>query len=390
MKLPFVENFADGKVVMLVYGAIGRDPETGEGIDGAHFAQVLNYLQGEPSVNEIEVRVNSGGGVLLDAIMIFNAIRSSNKPCNTIIDGIAASSGGLIAMAGQKRSMNDFGRLMVHAPSLPDKLRETLDDNTIKMLDQFQDLIADVLASNSRHNKAAINTLINAETWFTASQALNDGFVDEIINTDRKFNEIFDGLDLKNADLSLVVNQITNFKQDKNIMKTVKNTLGLVESASEDAVNTAIQVVIDAKNEAVDALTVEQDAHQATNVKLAATEIKAKEVNDAAATAYVENAIKEGKFSADKKDELIAQAINNPEGFRLFLEAMATPAKKITDVIDTKGDAALAKANEVIDGKLDGKTFRELEKTSPKVLNALLANEPKKHAALYAAQYQTA
>jgi len=385
MNLQYVENFADGKVVLLVYGAIGGD----EGVNGARFAEVINYLQHEPAVHEIEVRINSHGGVVLDALNIFNAIRGSKKPCNTVIDGIAASSGGLVAMAGHKRMINDFGRLMVHAPQLSDKVRVDLDENVIKMLDQFQDLIADLLTANSRHEKAQINAMISAETWFTADQALADGFVDEVLNTDRDFTEIFNELDLANADLALVVNQISNHKNVPK-METIKNTLGLDSSVSEQVVNTAISKIVNAKDDAEKALLKEQNAHKATKDALDVANVATKEVNDAAATAYVENAIKDGKFKPEQKEILTAQAIENLGDFKAICKSIATPAKRITDTIDTEGDAKKAKAGEVVNGKLDGKTFREIEKDAPQVLAQLLVNEPTKHAELYAAQYPKA
>lgn len=386
--MQFVENFSDGKVVMLVYGGIGVDEETGEGINGAMFAQVLNYLQHEPEVREIEVRVNSHGGVVLDALNIFNAIRTSKKPCNTVIDGIAASSGGLVAMAGHKRMINDFGRLMVHAPNLPDKVREELDENTVKMLDQFQDLIADLLTANSKHEKAEIMNLINAETWFTSEQALDAGFVDEVIDTGRKFEDIFNELDLNNADLSLVVNQLNNHK---NIikMKKIKNTLGLDENVSEAVVEAKIEEITNNATKAENALTAEKTAHDATKQKLTDAEAKVTEINNSAAESYVENCIKEGKFSADKKEELVAQAKNNLDGFKTLAESIATPAKKITDKIDTKGDAKAAKAGEVVDGKLDGKTLRDIEKSNPTLVKNLIENEPEKYKQLFVAQYGT-
>ncbi len=75
MDLQYVENFTGGTVVMLVYGEIGGE----KGVNGAQFAQVIQYLQGDPEVLDIEVRVNSHGGGVLDALNIFNAIRGYKK-----------------------------------------------------------------------------------------------------------------------------------------------------------------------------------------------------------------------------------------------------------------------------------------------------------------------
>ncbi len=173
-------------------------------------------------------------------------------------------------------------------------------------------------------------------------------------------------------------------------METIKNTLGLDSSVSEQVVNTAISKIVNAKDDAEKALLKEKNAHQATKDALDVANVATKEVNDSAATAYVENAIKDGKFKPEQKEILTAQAIENFGGFKALCESIATPAKRITDTIDTKGDAQAAKAGEVVNGKLDGKTFREIEKDAPQVLAQLLVNEPTKHAELYAAQYPKA
>jgi ATP-dependent Clp protease, protease subunit len=384
MELQYVTNFNKGKVVLLVQGAIGYDPEDGTGVDGKSFASTIEYLQHESEVTEIEVRVNSHGGVVMDALNIFNAIRGSKKPCNTVIEGIAASSGGIIAMAGHKRYMNDFARLMIHAPTIPDSIREELDENTVKMLDQFNDMIADILTANSKHDKSKILNIINDETWLTSAQALEAGFVDEVLPTGRNFDEIFNELNFAEADLALVLNQISTQKNTIH-METVKNTLGLDKNVAENVVNSAVTKLKDNEAAAVANLTSEKEAHEATKAKLVKAQAKIEEVNNAAAVAFVENAIKDGKLNADNKDSLIEQAKNNLEGFQSFCDAIATPAARITDKLDTKTGAP--KAGEVVDGKLDGKTLRDLEKSNPEKVANLMASEPEKYNALYKAQY---
>lgn len=376
--LEHVENFSGGKAVLLLYGVIGRD-EDGDGIDGRWFAQDIAYLQNYDEVTEIEVRINSQGGKVLDAFNIFNAIKTSTKPCNTIIDGIAASSAGIVAMAGRKRSINDFGRLMIHAPTLPESVREQVDENDLKMLDNIGDQIAEILTKNSSKTKDEIVALIEAETWFTANEAKAAGFVDEVINTDRQFEEILNELNL-NSDLSLVVNSMSN-QLKKGTMKDlakIKNTLKLDANVSQEVVEEKIA-------ETINALETEKTAHQATKDSLVKAENSLKEVADSAAVAYVENAIKEGKYSPEAKDALVAQAKNDLPGFKTITEAMKTPAAKIVDQIKPEG--AKAATGEVVDGKFDGKTLRELEKSNPELVQNLKDNEFDKYKALYKAQY---
>ena len=50
-------------------------------------------------VDEIVVRINSGGGSAFDGFAIYNALRSHDAHVTTIVEGYAASAASLIALA---------------------------------------------------------------------------------------------------------------------------------------------------------------------------------------------------------------------------------------------------------------------------------------------------
>ena len=108
--LKFIVNQTETTAEMLIYNNIGSD-----GTSGQRFAEELKFLESF-GLNEIKVRINSGGGSVLDGFAIFTAIYNSPMNVNTYVDGIAASMAGVIAMAGKKRYMVDFGKIMVHDP----------------------------------------------------------------------------------------------------------------------------------------------------------------------------------------------------------------------------------------------------------------------------------
>lgn len=374
MKLNFVQNIQQGVVDVLLYDEIGRNPETGKGISGAHFAAELQWLDQNPEVNEIRVRINSPGGYLMDGISIFNAIRNASKPCNTYIDGVAASSAGIIAMAGKKRYISDFGRLMVHAPSVAGEEREKMDPKTIESLDQFQDVIVSILSANSKCSPAKAKSYVEAETWFNANDALKNGFVDEIIKTGREIESIINELN-KVTNAAQVFNTIQKFiSQKPNEMSKlidIKNKLGLDSAATDDQLETAVNnLVADNKTLKNENATL-KDAQKA--------------INKTAAEAIVAQAIKDGKFAAEKKEALIAQAENNLDNFKQMVEAIPTPAKDIRNGIENNDPTAAS--GKVVDGKFNGKTFREWEKSDPRVIENLLKTDAKAHNELFKSQY---
>lgn len=65
------------------------------------------FREAESAYDRINIHINSPGGVISEGLVMFNTIRSSKKEVHTYNDGLAASMGAMILMAGHT----------VHAPS---------------------------------------------------------------------------------------------------------------------------------------------------------------------------------------------------------------------------------------------------------------------------------
>jgi ATP-dependent protease ClpP protease subunit len=375
MNLRFVANYQRGVVDLQLYDEIGYNPENGRGISGRQFAAEIQWLDSQPDVSVIRVRVNSPGGLVIDALSIISAIRNCTKTVETYIDGVAASSAGLIAVVGKKRYMSDFGRLMVHAPSVTGQARENMDESTLKSVDALGDLIADVLSGNSEVKKAKMLKYIEAETWFNSKEALAEGLVDEIINTGRKAPVLSN-----TASIAEVCNSINSILQSNTeTMKTVKNFFQLPESANEAEVLEKVSNLEIEKTKAKNELTEVKN-------KLAQAETKLRDQAKAAATAVVNSAIAAGKIGAEKREELVALGVENMGLLEAMFAAIPTPAANVSNHLNPNDKGGESK---VVDGKFDGKTYRELEKSSPATISNLLKTDKKTHDELYKAQYGT-
>lgn len=139
-------------------------------------ARVLQQLNAAPG-GAVEVRLNSPGGLVSEGLAIYNALRP-RKP-TVYIDGVVASIASLIAMAGQKVIAAENSLLMIHDPwtdttGNPSQLRRTAD-----LLDKHLDAMVSAYA-RSGLKESQLRGLMAAETWMTAEEALDLGFVDEI------------------------------------------------------------------------------------------------------------------------------------------------------------------------------------------------------------------
>jgi ATP-dependent protease ClpP protease subunit len=121
----------------------------------------------------IRLRINSPGGDVFDGIAIYNALRAHPAKKTVHIDGLAASIASVIAMAGDEIVMADSAFMMIHdswgmAIGNADELRALA--NT---LEQIDGTIADIYRARTGKKADELRAMMDAETWMTASQAVD-------------------------------------------------------------------------------------------------------------------------------------------------------------------------------------------------------------------------
>lgn len=151
-----------------IYGEIGF-----WGMTAKDFAQELDAVS--VGASEILVSINSVGGDVFDANAIYAALRRHPLKVTTRADGVAASSGSLIFMAGDERVMPENAMLMIHnawiiTGGTADELRTTAD-----MMDKVRDGVV-AAYGRSGQGEAEIIDMMNATTWLTALEAQALGF----------------------------------------------------------------------------------------------------------------------------------------------------------------------------------------------------------------------
>ncbi|WP_183073599.1 head maturation protease, ClpP-related, partial [Roseinatronobacter ekhonensis] len=99
----------DGGAEVLIYDEIGA-----YGVSAKGFLAELGAL---PDETAIDLRLNSPGGSVFDAVAIHNALSRHAGSVTVWIDGIAASAASYIAMAGDEIVMPENAFLMIHDPS---------------------------------------------------------------------------------------------------------------------------------------------------------------------------------------------------------------------------------------------------------------------------------
>ena len=124
----------------------------------------------------ITVRINSPGGAADEGIDIFNILRDYPGEVTTINDSLAASAASVIFLAGSKRLMNDGSRVMIHrAMSIAFGNQEEI-RKTLQALESYDASLLDIYSQYLLNDdKAAIEAMLSAETWFGVDEAIESG-----------------------------------------------------------------------------------------------------------------------------------------------------------------------------------------------------------------------
>jgi ATP-dependent Clp endopeptidase proteolytic subunit ClpP len=180
---------------VLIYDEIGAYGVTAKGF--------LAEFGALPDDAAIDLRLNSPGGSVFDAVAIYNALKRHAGEITVWVDGIAASAASYIAMAGDTIVMPENAFLMIHDPS--GLVMGTAEDmrSTAEALDKVKGSLIQGYAAKSGKPDDEIANLMAAETWLDAKDALALGFIDRMAEP-VKLAASFDVSRFRNAPPELV------------------------------------------------------------------------------------------------------------------------------------------------------------------------------------------
>lgn len=147
------------------------------GVTSEDFMRDLSAI----TAKKINLRINSPGGFVDEALAIYNAIRDHPAMVTATVDGMAASAASFIFQAGDMRIMNRNTQLMIHQPY--SGLIGTAQDMRAEadLLDRHASNIAAMYAERSGVDAAKWLKAMEAETWYFGQEAVDAGLADEAI-----------------------------------------------------------------------------------------------------------------------------------------------------------------------------------------------------------------
>ncbi|WP_294658452.1 head maturation protease, ClpP-related [uncultured Fusobacterium sp.] len=164
-------------LTLRIYGYIGR------GWFASSSEEVNSEIERYGKVDEIHVRIHSPGGSIAEGCAIYNSLKNNSAKVKVFIEGECCSIATVIAMAGDEIVMSPVANFMIHNPLVSyisggaEELREKAE-----VLDKLKETIINAYTTKSHLSREEISDLMDKETYFTAKEALNKGFITGILD----------------------------------------------------------------------------------------------------------------------------------------------------------------------------------------------------------------
>lgn len=354
----YVQNISEeGIATILLYDGIGEytnsNGEACAGINGAEFAAEIEFLQDKCS--QINVRVNSFGGSVIQGYSIVSAIQNSSVPVHTFCDGLAASIAGVILLAGDHVTIKDYGTVMLHNPS------GSADDEVLALV---KNTLVTILSNSTHFTPERVSEVMDNETYFTAQEALTYGLVDEVQTTKKKPTVDTSSL------YAMAVCYNSLIQKPNTKMIKVKNQLGLDEEVNEEAVVTTIAELQDQVKNLTQTLEAEKTEKESLSAKLSQIEKDKEEAKLLEVTEMVNSFVSAGKIKDEEKDKYVNLAKIDFDTVKYTLSKIGnTEAAKIMNTVSNHLVLQNERANWTIRDfeMFDSKALAKIQKETPEL-----------------------
>lgn len=206
----FVNATKEHEHVMTIDGAIG---ESNVFYQATSAKDVKDALQGV-TASTIRIKLNSGGGDVFDGIEIYNYLKELEAKVIVEVTALAASAASIIAMAADEIIMRTGSTMMIHEASTVAYGTKADIQKTMNALEAIDESIVAIYAERTGKSAEELRNMITAETWFTADEAVVNGFA-TATDIVEETTALENNDDLINTIVEKVTAQLKNSKNDE-------------------------------------------------------------------------------------------------------------------------------------------------------------------------------
>ena len=190
---------------------------------------------------ELNLVISSGGGSVTEGMAIADLIANYPEETTATGIGLVASIATVVLLSADKVKMTENAFMMIHRPWSYTMGNADELEATAELLDKMEAKLLDIYTASVIKRKGSQDNLENkitemmaAETWMTSQEALEFGFIDEIVKTDEKNIDL---LPLQNSlskfinvPAALLINNKKNDDMGNSILEKIKSLLNQTET----------------------------------------------------------------------------------------------------------------------------------------------------------------
>ena len=145
-------------------------------------AQLL-YLQSEDSTKDIQMYINSPGGVIYAGLAVYDTMQWLRPDVSTFCMGMAMSMGAVLLAAGQheKRYALPNSTILIHQPLGGAEGQATDIEITAREILRLRRSLYEILAKHTGQPMERIVQDSDRNYYLTAAQAVEYGLIDEVL-----------------------------------------------------------------------------------------------------------------------------------------------------------------------------------------------------------------
>jgi len=183
-----LENTSKGERSYDIYSRLLRDriimldTEVNSHSASLIVAQIL-FLEADDPGRDILFYINSPGGSITAGMSIYDTMQFVKCDVQTIVCGLAASMGSLLASAGTKgkRFILPHSQHMIHQPLGGAAGQVTDVEIRYKELIRWKKILTELYAQNTGKEYAVLEKDMDRDNWMTAQQAVEYGLADKVL-----------------------------------------------------------------------------------------------------------------------------------------------------------------------------------------------------------------
>ncbi|GEN71584.1 head maturation protease, ClpP-related [Chryseobacterium lathyri] len=320
-KKPFhyeLKNQVSGGSEIRMYGYIGKYDE----FDYKRFQQV--FRDALTAHNDLTIRMHCGGGSVYEGLAIYDLILNSEGHTKVIVEGMAASMGGVIALAGDEIEMNENAFFMMHAVTSGCFGNKNDFKNGIQQIENCEDRLGKIFGERTKADEETIKNWFDSgqDHWLSSDKCLELGICDKVIKSTKKRKNQEDAENIQNKTPEEVFDYFNLYPDP-----AFNNTINQHTEMKKEAIFAALAAAGLAGTLTALSSDKEFELHLQDVLgkakKAESLENELKEFRETQAEVLISSALKSGKITSAEKDEWKKDAAENYALVAKSLERMS-------------------------------------------------------------------